>query len=309
MSELACRLEEYLTLRRGLGFKLVGEEWLLASFVAFADEAGATGVTTDLALAWSRKPAHPSPVYVARRFRVLRGFARWLQAFDPATQVPPEGLLPGANYRPTPYLYSDADIAALMAAARTLAPELRSATFETLIGLLAATGLRIGEAMRLDRDDVDWDAGMLCVRDSKFGKSREVLVHASTLEALRAYSQRRDQLCAHPSAPSLFVSTRGTRLLHTAIYPAFRQLLGLAGIQERSPSCRPRVHGLRHSFAVSTLLSWYRDGGDVEARIPLLSTYMGHIDPAATYWYLSAAPELLALAAERLEQRAGGQHS
>jgi integrase/recombinase XerD len=306
MSELSRRLEEYLTVRRGLGFKLVGEGWLLASFVAFAEEAGARTVTTDLALAWSRSSRSPSPVYVARRYRVLRGFARWLQAFDPATQVPPEGLLPGANYRPTPYLYSDADIAALMAAARTLSPELRCATFETLIGLLAATGLRIGEAMRLDRDDVDWDAGVLYVRDSKFGKSREVLVHASTIDALRAYSQRRDQLCAHPSAPSLFISTRGTRLLHTAIYPAFRQLLGQAGIEKRSPGCRPRVHGLRHSFAVSTLLRWYRDGGDVEARIPLLSTYMGHIDPAATYWYLSAVPELLALGAERLE-RAQGQ--
>lgn len=302
MSELACRLEEYLTVRRGLGFKLVGEGWLLASFVAFADAAGATGVTTDLALAWSRSPANPRPVYVARRYRVLRGFARWLQAFDPATQVPPEGLLPGANYRPAPYLYSDADIAALMAAARTLSPELRCATFETLIGLLAATGLRIGEAMHLDREDVDWGAGVLYVRDSKFGKSREVLVHTSTIEALRAYSQRRDQLCPRPSAPSLFISCRGTRLLHTTIYPAFHQLLSVAGIEERSPGCRPRVHGLRHSFAVSTLLSWYRDGGDVDVRIPLLSTYMGHIDPAATYWYLSAVPELLSLGAERLER-------
>jgi integrase/recombinase XerD len=302
VSELACRLEEYLTVRRGLGFKLVGEGWLLASFVAFAEEVGATRVTTDLALAWSRSPADPTPVYVARRYRVLRGFARWLQAFDPATQVPPEGLLPGANYRPTPHLYSDGDVAALMAATRTLSPELRGATFKTLIGLLAATGLRIGEAMGLDHHDVGWDAGVLFVRDSKFGKSREVLVHTSTIEALRAYSQRRDQLCPRPLAPSLFISTRGTRLQHTAIYPAFRQLLSVAGIEERSPGCRPHVHGLRHSFAVSTLLSWYRDGGDVEARIPLLSTYMGHIDPAATYWYLSAVPELLALGAERLER-------
>jgi integrase len=308
MSELAQRVEEYLAIRRSLGYKLVGEGQLLASFVAYADQACVCAVTTDLAVAWARHPASTSDVYLARRLRAVRSFARWLKTLDPATEVPPSDLLPYRKYRPTPLLYSDADVASLMAAARELSPPLRGATFETLIGLLAATGLRVGEAMRLDRGDVDWANAVLVVRDSKFAKSREVLVHQSTLEALRIYGRCRDRLCPAPAAPSLLVSTRGTRLLHPTVHGAFRQILRGAGLWQDSASSRPRIHGLRHSFAVKTLLGWYRDGGDVEARMPWLSTYLGHVDPAATYWYLSAAPELLALAAERLEL-AGGEAS
>lgn len=279
MSELAQRVEEYLAIRRCLGYKLVGEGQLLASFVAHADQAGADTVTTDLAVAWARRPASTSDVYLARRLRAVRGFARWLKTLDPATEVPPSDLLPNRKYRPTPLLYSDADVASLMAAARELSPPLRAGTFETLIGLLAATGLRVGEAMRLDRGDVDWAGSVLVVRDSKFAKSREVLVHQSTLEALRVYGRCRDRLCPAPASPSLLVSTRGTRLLHPTVHGAFRQILRGAGLWQDSVSSRPRIHGLRHTFAVKTLLGWYRDGGDVEARMPWLSTYLGHVDP------------------------------
>ena len=279
MSGLAQRVEEYLAIRRALGYKLVGEAQLLASFVAYADQAGAGAVTTDLAVAWARQPASTSDVYLARRLRAVRSFARWLKTLDPATEVPPSDLLPNRKYRPTPLLYSDADVASLMAAARELSPPFRAATFETLIGLLAATGLRVGEAMRLDRSDVDWANGVLVVRDSKFAKSREVLVHQSTLEALRIYGRCRDRLCPAPAAPSLLVSTRGTRLIHPTVHGAFRQILRGAGLWQDCKSERPHIHGLRHSFAVRTLLGWYRDGGDVEARMPWLSTYLGHVDP------------------------------
>jgi len=305
MSGLRRSLEQYLTIRRALGFKLAGEGRLLADFVSFADQAGIHTLTTEVALAWATLPPQGSPGWLARRLRAVRGFARYLQTLDPATEIPPADLLPARSGRATPYLYSDAEIVALMAAAPQLAPPLRAATFETLIGLLAVTGLRIGEAMRLDRDDIDWSNQLLSVRDSKYGKSRQVLLHRSTLAALGSYGERRDRLCRRPQAPSFFVSTRGTRLVHSTIYPSFRSLLRQAGLAQRSSSCRPRVHDLRHSFAVKTLLGWYRDGDDVSVRMPLLSTYLGHVDPAATYWYLSAAPELLALAAERLELAAG----
>jgi integrase len=159
--------------------------------------------------------------------------------------------------------------------------------------------------MALDRDDVDWSGAVLMVRDSKYNKSREVLVHPSAVVALKAYAKQRDRLSPHPSAPSFFVTTRGSRLLHTSVEPTFRKLVTTAGLVAGSSSHPPRWHDLRHTFAVNTLLSWYRDGGDVAARIPLLSTYLGHIDPKATYWYLSAVPELLSLAAERLEQASG----
>lgn len=181
---------------------------------------------------------------------------------------------------------------------------MKAATFETFIGLIAACGLRGGEAMRLDRDDFDPDQGLLTVRDSKFGKSRQLCLHSTTVNAVCDYGLRRDRLCPSPATASLFVSTTGARLCHATVQPTFRELLRRAGIA-RTAASRPRVHDLRHSFAVNTLIGWYRDGHDVQARIPALSTYLGHIDPGATYWYLSAAPELLALAAERLETTFG----
>lgn len=297
--------EEYLAVRRALGFKLVGEGRLLAGFVTFVEQADSRTVTTELAVAWTRLATNGSPAYLARRMRVARSFARYLHTLDPKTEIPPVDLFPSRNYRPTPYIYADAEIAALMAASRELAPPLRSATFETLIGLLAATGLRVGEAMALDRDDIDWGEVLLTVRNSKFNKSREVLLHPSTIKALKGYDDQRRRLSPCPAAPSFFVSTRGTRLQHEAVQPTFRELRRHVGLGQ--PSCHPRLHDFRHTFAVNTLLRWYRDGGDVAPRMPLLSTYLGHVDPAATYWYLSAVPELLGLAAERLELASGGR--
>lgn len=307
MSNLDRHLREYLAVRRALGFKLVGEGQLLTDFVAFAEARGQRTITTQIALEWARLPRSGSRNYLSRRLRAVRGFARYLKALDPACEVPPLELLPASKYRPAPYLYRDQEIVALIAAARQLHPPLRAATFETLIGLLACTGLRIGEAIRLDRDDVDLDNQVLVVRDSKFGKSREVLLHESTVRALAEYGERRDRLCRHSKERSFFITTRGTRLAHPTIYQPFRALLKQAGVEHPLPTRRVRIHDLRHSFAVKTLLGWYRDGGDVAARMPLLSTYMGHVDPAATYWYLSAAPELLQLAAERLELASGGR--
>jgi len=307
VSELDRHLTDYLTVRRALGFKLIGEGQLLAEFVACANAAGQRTITTQLALQWARRPASGSRNYLSRRLRAVRGFARYLHALDPACEIPPLELLAASKHRPAPYLYRDEEIIALMTAAGALRPPLRAATFKTLIGLLACTGLRIGEAIRLDRDDFDRSDQLLTVRDSKFGKSREVLLHHSTVRSLVDYGQTRDRLFPHPKERSFFITTRGTRLCHPTIYLPFRALLDQAGVRHPSPPRRVRVHDLRHSFAVKTLLGFYRDGGDVAARMPLLSTYMGHVDPAATYWYLSAAPELLGLAAERLQQTTAGR--
>lgn len=302
MSTLAEHVEQYLQLRRAVGFKLVGEAQLLAEFVRFAEAAGESTVRTESALAWARRPAGGSRNYLSRRLRAVRSFARYLHALDPACEVPSIELLRASKYRPAPYLYSEDEIVALMTAARDLNPPLRAATMETIIGLLSCTGLRIGEALGLDREDFDPAQRLLIVRDSKFGKSREVLLHPSTVRALVSYGEIRERLCPHPTTRSWFLTTRGTRPAHPTIHQPFRQLLDQTGVRRRSPTGRARIHDVRHSFAVNTLLGWYRDGGDVAARMPLLSTYLGHVDPAATYWYLSAAPELLALAAERLEQ-------
>ncbi len=302
MNALRESLEDYLTIRRALGYKLTTQGRMLTDFVGFAEQAGARVVTTDLALAWALLPPAATPSWAARRLRVVQGFARYLQTIEPATEVPPAGLLVGRHHRPTPYLYSHEEVCALLTAARTLTPPLRAATVGTVIGLLAVSGLRIGEAIRLDRNDVDWTDASLLVRDSKFGNSRLVPLHPSTLGALRAYSTLRDQFCPTPLGPSFFVSIRGARLAHSTIYWPFREVLEMAGLESGSPGRWPRLHDFRHSMAVNTLVGWYRDGEDVAARMPSLATYLGHLHPSATYWYLSAAPELLRLASDRLEQ-------
>lgn len=307
MSDLRTELDRYLVIRRSLGFKLRRAELLLTDFLGYLEANGTDTITTDNAFAWASLPADASSDWWAARLSVVRAFARHLHVMDPVHEVPPAGLLPARTHRVTPYLYSDTEIALLMAAARQFRSPLRAATFETLVGLLAVTGLRIGEALRLDRDDVDLADGVLHIRDTKFGKSRHVPLHPTTVAALATYAARRDELCPHPVNPSFFVSTAGTRLLYCNAHVAWLDLVRRAGLKRRSTKCRPRPHDLRHSFAVRTLLGWYRDGVDVAACMPLLSTYLGHVHPANTYWYLSAAPELLALVAARLDAADGAR--
>lgn len=304
MSALGGHLEDYLVMRRALGFRLERAGALLAQFVDFAEDKGANVLTVELALAWARLPRDAKPIWVARRLEVVRRFARHMAVVDPANELIPTDLFAVRVTRRTPYLYSPEEITALMRAARQLANPLKAATFETLVGLLACTGLRAGEAMRLDRGDLDAGHALLTVRNSKFNKSRQVLLHNTTVDALRRYGHRRDELCPSPRAPALFLSSTGTRLGHPALQPTFAGLLRESGVGASAPR-RPRVHDLRHSFSVATLLRWYRDGGDVGVRMPALSTYLGHVDPASTYWYLQAAPELLRAAADRLEATFG----
>jgi len=303
MSTLRQAADDYVAVRRALGFKLEDYPWMLDGLVTYLEAAGATTITAGLALAWAQLPgedAHPS--YLAKRLGVARGFAQHLQAIDPATEVPSADLLRGQQCRAIPYIYTDDDIAALMAAARELAPPLRAATYETLIGLLSVSGARVGELIALARHDVDWGEGVLVILYSKFNKSRELPLHPTTIHALRTYADRRDELCPSPKAPNFFVSAEGKRLAYATVQQTFARLGRAAGLAARSKGCRPRLHDARHSFACATLLGWYRAGVDVQAHLPLLSTYMGHTNPSNTYWYLSAVPELLALAAERREQ-------
>ncbi|HEU0087386.1 MAG TPA: tyrosine-type recombinase/integrase, partial [Pseudonocardiaceae bacterium] len=265
--------EQYLMMRRALGFKLSTQGRLLLSFVDFCEQQGVATVTTDAAVAWATAtPRSRDSLWWARRLMVVRIFARHLHALDPATQVPPDDVLPHSFRRTTPYLYSEEQLRALMQAAHLLQPRLRAATYATVIGLLAACGLRISEACRLDHEDVDLDTGVLTVRDSKFGKSRIVPVHATTLGALRIYAVRRDHLCPATASTAFFVSTRGTRLDAHNTSHTFAELLEAAGIRPPAGVRRPRLHDLRHTFTVATLLEWYRAGVEVQARLPVLST-------------------------------------
>lgn len=301
MSALREELSDYLALRRSMGYKLRRAEKLLAQFVAFCESTGTDTVTVDVALEWATLPEAASTSWVCHRVGVVRAFSRYLALVDDRNQVIPTDVVPHRPTRATPFPYNEEQVLTMMAAAKSFPSPVRQATFATIIGLLWATGMRIGEALGLDRRDVDLAQGVLTVRDSKFGKTRELPLHPTTTAALAAYVRRRDKRFPTASTPAFFVSAAGTRVLYCNFHLGFKQLVSRAGIEARSRSCRPRPHDLRHAFAVRTLTGWYRDGVDVEANLPKLSTYMGHVLPANTYWYLSAAPELLALAAGRLE--------
>ena len=301
MSALRTRAEQYLAMRRALGFKLDSHGSRLMSFVRFCDDRGATTVTTDLAVQWALSTASEHEAYQARRLDVVRIFARHLQPLDPATEVPAEDVLDRRQCRIPPYLYCLQEVVALMNAAATLRPALRAVTWRTLVGLLAVTGMRQGEACRMGRDDVNLDEETITIEDSKFGKSRMVFLHPSTVAALRVYSRVRDEAFPEKQASTFLVNSLGRPLNRHNTSKTFAELITTAGIQAPPGQRAPRLHDLRHVFTVVTLLDWYRDGGNVQARLPALSTWLGHVDPKSTYWYLQAVPELLALAAARLE--------
>jgi integrase len=308
VSALRGHLEDYLALRRSLGFKLGRPGQMLEGFVGYLEQEGAATVTTGHALAWATDPAGADPVWWRMRLAAIRPFARYLAPRVPGTEVPPRGLLPGpSSRRAVPYLYSGEEVAALMASASAVRTPFRAATYRVLIGLLAATGMRVGEAIGLDRGDLDAGQGLLTIRSGKFGKSRQLPLHPSVLQALDGYARLRDSVHRRPAAPAFLLSTTGTRLIYKNVHFTFHKLAGQAGLRPRSAACRPRIHDLRHTFAVAMLTRWYADGGDVAARLPLLSTWLGHAVPAGTYWYLTGTPELLALAAARLAGPEGEQ--
>lgn len=301
MKSLRRALGEYLATRRGLGFKLTREGKLLPGFVDYLEQSGGTFLTSALAVAWATQPRDAHPAWWADRLILVRGFAKYLQASDPHHEVPSLELLPHHRPRSAPYIFEPAEIAGLLAATQTLRSPLMTATYHTLLGLLAVTGLRVGETVALDEGDVDRRHGVLLVRKTKFGKTREVPLHATTTQALVRYAHVRDRLAPRRRTRSFFVSTACTRLIYNNVHEIFLHLVYAAGLADRRPR-RPRIHDLRHTFAVRTVLGWYRAGLAVEAQLPTLSTYLGHIGPSSTYWYLTAVPELLEAATVRLER-------
>jgi integrase/recombinase XerD len=304
VSGLHRALEDYLRVRRSLGFQLERAGKLLPDFLRYLDERGLSHVTTTAALAWATQPRDAQPAWWSARLLVVRGFAKYLQTVEPRTEVPSPELLPHRRARSKPYVYSTADVTALLSATDTLASPFRMATYKTLLGLLAVTGMRVGEVIALDDGDLQRRRALV-IRKAKFRKSREIPLHASTVHALDLYRRERDQQVPCRRTASLFVSGHGTRLLYQNVHFTFLRLVYEAGLGERKP--RPTIHDLRHTFAIRTVLGWHRDGLDVEARLPLLSTYLGHIRPSSTYWYLSAVPELLEAATLRLTRYTQGK--
>jgi integrase len=300
MTDLADHLDRYLSVRRSVGYRLEEHGRVLPDFVRDAQARGETTVRTQTAIAWAGGAS--SENQRARRLSMVRGFARYLVAFDAATEIPPRGLSPSGLVRSAPHIYSAKEIARLMRAASALEPAPFGATMATLIGLMAAAGLRTGETRRLDRQHVDLAGAQLTVWHSKSGRSRRLPLHPSTVRALGDYSTLRDRAHPDPRDEAFFLGPTGARLTAVVVSKAFRQLRVTASIVTARGQ-RPAVLGdLRHTFAVSTLLGWHRAGIDVQRRLPVLSAYLGHVNPRQTYWYLEGTPELMALVAERLER-------
>jgi len=305
VSALGDSLETYLALRRGLGSELRRPGAYLRRFVEFLDREGVAVITTKLALRWATAPANATPATWAGRLDDVRRFAAWQSATDPRTEVPPRGLLPDRYRRRPPYIYSDDEVERIVREAARLPSllGLRAHTYATLFGLLAATGLRLGEALALDRDDVDLRAGVLAIRRAKFGKSRFVPVHESARTALQRHAKQRDLLLPRPASPAFLLSERGTRVTQCSARYNFVVVSRAIGLRPPANGHHhgrgPRLHDMRHRLAAMTLVRWYREGRDVERELPKLSTYLGHVHVADTYWYIEAVPELLRLATER----------
>jgi integrase len=308
MSEIRNAIDNYLGLRRALGYKLQRHAGLLEHFVSFMETQGAASITTELALRWATQPVGVQPGQWAQRLTVVRGFAQFHSASDPATEIPGLGLIRDKYERKHPYLYTPAEVQALLKAAGEIKSTmgLRARTCVTVLGLLVVTGMRVGELLGLDQDDVDLSGAVITIRESKFGKSRLVPLHPSTRIALADYAAFRNQALRHPRTTRFFRGEDGGTLSKWALRAMFIRISCQIGIRKPTDHRGPRLHDFRHRFAVNTLLTWYRAGVDVEQKLPVLSTYLGHVHVTDTYWYLSAVPELMCLVVEKLEADQGG---
>lgn len=305
MKPLRDAVDEYIALRRGLGFKLRDMATDLTDFAAFLEQHAAPFITTALALEWAMQPMDHQPSDWAQRLGFVRVFARHWSATDPRTEIPAAGLLPFRPRRARPYLYTDEEIQQLLAATNTLSSRngLRPRTYHCLFGLLVVSGIRISEAIGLERHDVDLPQGLLTIRKTKFNKTRLIPLHASTRDVFIAYARHRDRLVPHPTSACFLLNDHGRRLEISAVHRTFYDLSRRIGLRGLADHTGPRIHDFRHRFAVNTLIQWYRAHEDIERRLPVLSTFLGHAHVADTYWYLSMHPELMRLATSRLERR------
>jgi len=300
MNPLKKAAKDYISLRRSLGFQMRWEVGKLASFITFMNDKGASHITTALALQWAQDNPNNKLITAASRLTCLRGFATYLSISDPLTQIPHKGLLPVTPHRAKPYLYSEEEVQRLLKAALNMGG-LHGFTYYCIIGLLSVTGMRISEVLNLRPQDVDLEQGILTIARTKFAKSRLVPVHPTTQTTLAEYARQRDRMF-HRQTSCFFVTKRGNHLFQESVRHIFRRLSFQAGVRTTRSGNGPRLHDFRHNFAVRTLINWHHSGQTIEERIPALTTYLGHTNVSDTYWYLSAHPELMGLAAKRFEQ-------
>lgn len=307
MKTLSQYLDDYLQLRRQLGYKMQSVEIMLRNFLFFAQQEGADVIRTKLALRWATR-FNAKPMLSGHRLGAVRCFAKYVSAYDARTEVPAQKLLPYRFRRRNPCLYTDENVLQLIKAAREIDPAnpIKGPTFGTVLGLLAVTGMRVGEALALDDGDIDFEKGLLTIRLAKGNKSRVIPLHASTVNTLRSYASIRDDVCPQRPSSAFFVWDQGERVTYDSVNRWFLLVGCQIGLRRPGGRHGPRVHDLRHYFAIRILLNWYRTDADVEARLPELATYLGPVHVRDSYWYLSAVPELLQLATQRLERAGKG---
>ena len=307
-SDFMQAVDDYLRIRRALGFQLLAEETLLRSLARFAASRGHDGpLTRQLAEDWARTSRRPDPYTWSRRLSVVRPFARYLSGIDPGTEIPVTSIFGPAHRRVPPHVLTDEEVSRFVSEAERLPPGkgLRARTFATLFGLLACTGLRVSESLRLQIEDVDLLDGLLRIRESKFGKSRLVPLHPSAVAALRSYARHRDKLVPPGSGPAFFKLEGGIPVTYSRTRTALQRVRRQLGWHQAPSQTRPTLRALRHTFACRRLVTWYEQGVDVSERIHALSTYLGHGKVSDTYWYLSGIPRLLAIAGSRFQGLSG----
>jgi integrase/recombinase XerD len=308
MKRLRKAADDYFELRRGLGFKVERQQTRVRQFLVFLQKERTTRITTELAIQFATLSPELAPKTQSSRLGAVRDFARYYSTLDPMTEVPPPGLLPSGSRRARPYLYAQSEIRKILKAAKNHpSPHpFQAWTYYCIIGLLSVTGMRVGEVLNLRDRDIDWPRGCLTIPHAKFGKSRLIPLHRSTLRVLASYLQQRNRFFAqqaHRPVCRFFVTSHGTPLLHRNLTRVFHGILKQIGLRAPGERRGPRLHDFRHRFAVETLLRWYRRGEPADCRLPVLATYLGHTHVSSTYWYLSCSPELMAAAGRRVEKR------
>jgi len=303
MKSLTRLANDYLALRRSLGFKLFGAEGVLHRFLAYMEQEHHTHITVDAVLQWVHT-GNLSPMTISGRFTLLRKFAEYAHAIDEAHEVPATRLVLNSTHRATPHIYSREQTLRILHGCRTLpfvGNGLRRSTYYTALGLLVVTGMRISELTSLKRQDVNPESGLLLIRESKFKNTRAIPLHGTTVGVLSEYARLRDELFPGVTCDAFFLADGGEALSKPAMETMFVRISHRIGLRKPNQSFGPRIHDFRHTFAVNTLTRWYREGADVEQRLPILSAYLGHVKPSDTYWYLSAVPELVGLVAARMD--------
>jgi integrase/recombinase XerD len=308
MKTLTRQLERYLLHRRGFGYNMEFTERVLRKFTEYANTKDQDRVTTELFLEWQANYGSADSNTWSRRLGMVRGFATWLQQMDGMSEIPPEGLVTGRTIRPKPYIYSAEEIVTIVTEAGRLSSPygFRGLLWQTVFGLIAATGIRISEALRLDQADIELQCGSLAIRRSKNGQDRSLPIQPSVIERLSFYAAKRRQLIG-ASSHAFFVNEDGRRPGDCSARYNFAHVCQNIGLRSTQVHYKhghgPRIHDLRHTFAVNTILGWFREGLNVDDQMFTLSSYLGHSSPENTYWYIEAVPELMQLAAERSEHR------